>query len=159
MTLEITVDEQDISRLQTGMAATITVEAMTGQTFAATVTSIGNTGTNLGGSSKFTAKLTLDKSGDMLPGMNASAFLDLDTVSSVLSVPVAALTENGAEVCLYTAYDEKKDVLSGPVAVTTGISDGEYVQILSGLSEGDTVFYAYYDTLEENHIPDRGLGF
>lgn len=159
MTLEITVDEQDISRLQTGMAATITVEAMPGQTFPATVTSIGNTGTNLGGSSKFTAKLTLDKSSDMLPGMNASAFLDLDTASSVLSVPVAAVTDTGANVFLHTGYDEKKDILSNPVAVTTGISDGEYVQILSGLSEGDAVFYAYYDTAEENHIPDRGLGF
>lgn len=148
MTLEITVDEQDIASLYTGQEATILVEALTGQSFPATVTSIGNTGTNGGGSSKFTAKLTLTKSGDMLPGMNASAYLTLATAENVLCVPVAALVEDGTQTIVYTSYSEKDDVLGNPVVVTTGVSDGEYVEILSGLSEGDTVYYTYYDTLE-----------
>ena len=159
MTLEITVDEQDISRIQQDMDATITVEALTGQTFPATVNSIGNTGTNEGGSSKFTAKLTLDKTGQMLPGMNASAFLDLDTETDVLSIPVAALAENGTEVVVYTGHDAKKNVLTGPVTVTTGLSDGEYVQILSGISYGDTIYYSYYEAQEESFPPQPGFGF
>ena len=32
--------------------------------------------------------------------------------------------------------------------MTTGVSDGENVQILSGISEGDTVYYAYEDSIE-----------
>jgi len=159
MTLEITVDELDISRLSPGMDASVTVEALPGQSFHAVVTSISNTGINAGGSSKFTAKLTLEKSIDMLPGMHASAYLELDTETDVLSVPVAALTESGAQVILHTGYDEKNELLSDPVIVTTGISDGEYVQIVSGLAEGDTVYYAYYDTASDSHIPERGLGF
>ena len=158
MTLEISVDEQDIARLRTGMEATVTVEALTGQSFPAVITSISNTGTNEGGSSKFSVKLTLSKSGDMLPGMNASAYLPLDS-QSVTVIPVAALVEEGTTTVVYTGYDEKKEVLTNPVTVTTGISDGEYVQILSGLTESDTVYYAYYDTLEYSRIPERGLGF
>lgn len=158
MTLEISIDEQDIAKLHTGQEATITVEALTGQSFPAVITTISNTGTNEGGSSKFAVKLTLSMSGDMLPGMNASAYLPLQS-HSVMAIPVAALVEDGAKTIVYTGYDAKKETLLNPVVVTTGVSDGEYVQILSGLSEGDTVYYAYYDTIEQSFAPDLGLRF
>ena len=158
MSLEISVDEQDIAKIHMGQEATVTVEALTGQTFPAIITTISNTGVNEGGSSKFTVKLTLSKSGEMLPGMNASAYLPLQS-QSVIAIPVAALVEDGAKTIVFTGYDEKKETLINPVTVTTGFSDGEYVQILSGLAETDTVYYAYYDTLEYSRIPDRGLGF
>lgn len=157
MTLEITVDQQDIAGLASGQSASITVEALTGHSFPATITSVSNTGTNAGGSSKFTLKLTLDKSGDMLPGMHASAYLTRDAQKDVLTVPAAALVEQGAKTLIYTGYNEKEETLLNPVEVTTGASDGEYVQILSGLSEGDSFFYAYYDTLEISNIPDAGV--
>lgn len=160
MTLEIIVDEQDIAKLYTGQEATITVEALTGQSFPAVITSIGNTGTNEGGSSKFTAKLALSKSGDMLPGMNASAYLTLATAENVLTIPTAALVEEGTKTVVYTGYDEKNEVLTDPVEVTTGASNGETTEILSGLTEGDTIYYAYYDTLEISNAPDMGgFGF
>ena len=158
MTLEIAVDEQDIASLSMGQEATITVEALTGQSFPAVITSISNTGTNAGGSSKFTVKLTLSKTGDMLPGMNASAYLPLQSQSAA-AIPVAALVEKGAQTIVYTGYNEKEDILTDPVTVTTGVSDGEYVQILSGLAETDTVYYAYYDTPEYSRIPELGMGF
>ncbi len=159
MSLEITIDEQDIHNLSLGQEATITVEALTGQTFPAVVTSISNTGSNEGGSSKFTARLTLSKSGTMLPGMNASAYLTLNTAADTLSIPVAALVELGDRTVVYTLFNEEKELLKQPVEVTTGLSDGEYVQILSGLNAGDTVWYAYYDTPEISNVPESILGF
>lgn len=153
MTLEITVDEQDIARVARGQEAVVTVEALTGQQFPAIVTSIGNTGTNEGGSSKFTVKLTLGKSGSMLPGMNACAYLTLEEARDVLCVPAAALTESGSKTLLYTGYDEKAGVLTNPVEVTTGVSDGEWVQILSDLPENTEILYTYYDA------PESGLVF
>lgn len=161
MTLEITVDEQDIAKIARGQQATVTVEALPGQFFPAEVTSIGNSGTNEGGSSKFTASLTLSRSGDMLPGMNASAYLTLGSREDVLAIPVAALVEEENRTVVYTGYDEKSNALTNPVAVTTGVSDGEFVEILSGLQENDTVWYEYYDTLEiSNALPQgRGFGF
>jgi len=153
MKLEITVDEQDIAKIARGQEATITVEALTGQQFPAVITAIGNTGTNEGGSSKFTATLTLGKSGDMLPGMNASAYLTLAVTGDVLTIPVAALAEENGKTLVYTGCDEKNGTLTDPVEVTTGVSDGEYVEILTGLEDGDAVWYAYYDTLERNPFP------
>ena len=66
----------------------------------------------------------------------------------MLLIPSAALIEQDGQTMVYTAYDAKTQTLSDPVPVEIGLSDGERVQILSGLSEGDTVWYAYYDTLE-----------
>lgn len=48
---------------------------------------------------------------------------------------------------VYTAYDEREDSLSGLVEVETGVSDGEVVEILSGLSLGDSFYYRYADTV------------
>ena len=68
----------------------------------------------------------------------------------VLTVPSAALVEDGGKTIVYTALDKKTGEPSAPVEVTTGISDGETVEILSGLSSGDSIYYRYYDTLEES---------
>lgn len=159
MTLEITIDEQDITKVYVGQEAMVTVDALEGETFRAVVSSIANTGENAGGSSKFAVELTLDKSGDMLPGMNAAVVLTLSVQENVPAVPVAALGEENGETVLYTAYDEKNQTLTSPVIVSTGVSDGEYVQILEGIAEGTTFYYSYYDTLEESRTPESGMSF
>lgn len=156
MSLSVSVDELDITKLFVGQPAEITLDALPGETFTATVTRIGNLGESEGGSSKFTVELTLEKSGKMLPGMNASAFITLDTVSTAVSVPVAALSERGAETILYTSYDEESGTLGDPVTVIVGVSDGENAQILSGIDAGTVFYYSYYDTLVISDIPEGG---
>ena len=147
MTLEITVDELDIGSLTVGQAAEITLDALSGRFFTATVTKLGNTGTSDGGNSKFTVELTLQRQEDMLPGMNATAYITLDTASQVLTVPVAALQDTDGATVLYTSYDEESGSYGGAVTVSVGVSDGEIAQILSGIEAGTTVYYPYYDTL------------
>ena len=158
MTLEITVDELDIRALRMGMAAEVKINALGGEKFSAAITSVSNTGTNNGGSSKFTVELTMERAENMLVGMNASASLVLKTTVDTLTIPASALVEEGTKTLVYTGYDEENECLTGPVEVTTGVSDGENVQILSGLAHGDGYYYAYYDTLEISYTPDFGGG-
>jgi len=154
MTLEIQVDEQDILRLQEGQTAQVTVDALTGEVFEATITGVGASGTDNGGSSKFTVELTMQRAEGMLAGMHATATIALGSAESVLTVPVAALCEQKNKTVIYTGYDEKENMLTNPVEVTVGISDGETVEILSGLDKGATYYYSYYDTLEISDTPD-----
>ena len=156
ITLDITVDEMDVTSLQVGMTAQIKIDALGGEKHTATITEIANTGENNGGSSKYTVELTMERSGNMLSGMNASATVVLSTVSNVLTVPVDALVEQGNQTFVYTGYDEKNETLFGAVAVKVGVCDGETVEILEGLSAGQTYYYAYYDTLEISYTPDFG---
>ena len=81
----------------------------------------------------------------MLPGMSASARLVLENHQGLLTIPAAALQEEDDRIFVYTAYDAKNDTLSGSVTVTTGLSDGENVEILTGLTEGQQVYYRYYE--------------
>lgn len=159
MVLEITIDELDIGALQLGMSAQVKIDALGGQKFTSTITAIGNTGTNNGGNSKYTVELTMDRAEDMLSGMNATATIVLATASDVLVIPADALVEQGNQTVVYTGYDEENGILTNPVPVKTGTSDGEIVQILEGLTDGQTYYYAYYDTLEISVTPDFGGGF
>ena len=156
MTVEITVDELDISKVYMGQSATVTMDALAGESFAATVTKIANSGENEGGNSKFTVELTLEKSGDMLPGMTASARIVLDTVENALCIPAAALSEEDGKLVVYTSYDSENGVLGTPVEITIGAADADNVQVLSDLEAGSTFYYAYYDTLESERMPSMG---
>ena len=154
VTMEITVDEQDITALTVGMTAQVRLDALGGEKHSATVTHIGNSGTNNGGSSKYTVELTMERGENMLSGMSAAATIELSSTENIVIVPVEALVEQGTKTVIYTGYDGKK--LTDPVTVTTGISDGKTVQILEGLEQGQTYYYAYYDTLVVSSTPDSG---
>lgn len=148
MTLTVSIDERDIASVAPGMKAEITFDALKGKSFEGTVTEVSKFGASNGGSSKFDVTLELPYSEGMLPGMNACAKMTLERMENVLTIPVAALVEQGTKTLVYTGYDPKNDVLLAPVEVKTGFSDGENVQILSGLVEGLPIWYTYYDVLE-----------
>ena len=148
VSLTITLDEQDIAKVYVGQSAQVKVEALRGQVFEAEVTKVSISGSNSGGSSKFTAQLELAKVETMLDGMSATASLPLYTRMDVLTVPVKALEQQGARTVVYTALDSETGKPTAPVEVTTGLSDGETVEILTGLQLGDSYYYSYYDTLE-----------
>lgn len=145
MTLEITVDELDITKVRVGQSAAVTLDALPGERFEATVSQVAASGTNEGGSSKFTVELTLPRSGDMLSGMRACAFLTLDTTEHTLTVPAAALDEADGQTVLYTALDPDTGAPAAPLPVETGIADADYVQLLTPLPEETTVYYLYYE--------------
>ncbi len=146
MTVTISVDELDILSLTEGQSALVTLSALTGRSFTGTVTSIATSGTNSGGSTKFEVEILLERTEQMLVGMNAAVQITLATASDVLTIPEAALVEEGSTTYVYTGYNESSDILCDPVAVETGVSDGTSVEILSGLSEGDVVYYSYADS-------------
>lgn len=151
MTLTVSVDESDISSVKTGMTAEITVNALPDEVFEGEITKVAMSGSGNGGSSKFAVEITLPRQSDMLSGMSASTVISLYEKMDVLTLPAAALSEDGAKTIVYTALDQKTGEPANPVEVTTGLSDGETVEILSGLQSGDSVYYYYYDTLEESN--------
>lgn len=152
VSVTMSIDELDILSVSLGQQAQVTLDAVPGQSFTGTVTKIETTGSNAGGNSKFTVTMELDRTAQMVGGMNVSALLTVGTHENVPTLPSEALTEEGTKVFVYTAYDEENG-LSGKQEVTTGASDGLVTEIVSGLKAGDSVWYAYYDTLES----DRGL--
>ena len=152
MTVDITVDELDILSLEVGMAADVTLDALPGQSFRGIITKINTYGVNSGGNTKYTVTVTLDRAEKMLTGMSASVSITTATSESVPTLPAAAIQSQDGKSWVYTAYDEKTDTLSGLTQVELGRSDGENVEILSGLDSGASCYYRYADEIEYRFV-------
>lgn len=140
MLLSVSVDELDINSVEQGQTAQVTFDAIEDKTFEGTVTKVGNTASASGGVAKYTVEITIPKNEEMKAGMNASATITIEEKENIVTIPVNALQERGEEVFVYTEQDDEGN-LSGEQQVTTGLSDGENVEITEGLSEGDVVYY------------------
>ena len=152
MTVQIQVDELDILTLQTGMAADVTLDALTGTGFTGTITSIDPYGANSGGNTKYTVTVTLPREENMLPGMNASVKITTAVSEPVRTVPAEAILFDSGKSWLYTGYNEKTDTLTDPVEIQTGRSDGAQVELISGLEEGQSFYYRYADSIEYSFV-------
>ena len=152
MTVQIQVDELDIRTLETGMEATVTLDALPGSSFTGTITSINPYGENSGGNTKYTVTVTLPRDEKMLSGMNASVKITTGVSGTVPTVPAAAVVFDAGKSWLYTGYNEKTDTLTDPVEIQTGLSDGSLVELLSGLSEGSSFYYRYADGIEYSFV-------
>ena len=148
MSIEISVDELDIVNIKKGQAATVSLDALPGQSFEGKISSVANEGTYDSGNTKYSITVLIDRTEQMYSGMNAGIRVETEDPAEYLTVPVAALSDEGGKTYVYTSYDEEKDELSGLTEVVTGKSDGEDVEIVSGIKKGDKVCYKYADTIE-----------
>ena len=147
MTLD--VDELDILDIQVGQKAKITADAISDRTFEGVVTSISSAGTTSGGTTTYPVTIRIDDTGSLMPGMNATAVIDIASAEDALSVPNAAIVR-GSYVLVTESSPSAANAVSSMkvpdgyvyVKVTTGVSDDDYIAVTSGLEEGDTIAYA-----------------
>ena len=229
MTLEMSVDELDVSSIKVGQFVEITADAVEGETFTGTVTNVSLQSSYSNGVTNYPVTVTLDDTGSLLPGMNVDAKIILDSSEDALVIPASALmrgnrvyvkkspdsTENadtqrndssdnagdadserknpgdgtqnadsadrqpdaGAEASgsskgSGTDNSSSKSTGSGKsgssnvpdgfeaVQVTTGIINDDYVEILSGLSEGDEVYISSDSgsSTQTNQMQMGGMG-
>ena len=146
--MTLNVDELDILNIKEGQKATITADAVSGQTFEGVVTSISKAGTTTGGTTTYPVTIRIDEMGDLLPGMNATAEIVTESADNVLSVPNAAITRRNYVLVTKDSPSAANadDSMTAPdgyvyVKVETGVSDDDYIAITSGLTAEDTVAY------------------
>lgn len=143
MTLEMSVDELDVSSVKVGQTVQITADAVEGQVFTGTVTNVSLEGNYSNGVTNYPVTVTLEDTGDLLPGMNVDATIILDSAEQALCIPAGALMRgNQVYVKDDSVTEQQGRVPAGfrAVEVETGVVNDEYVEILSGLSEGDVVY-------------------
>ena len=147
--LEMTmnIDELDIGSVAVGQTVEITADAVEGKTYTGTVTRVSVAGTTAGGITTYPVTVRIDETDGLLPGMNVDAQIVLDQAEDVLAIPSGAV--NRGDTVLITAdspsaanaLDQEAPEGYVYVSVETGVSDDSYIEILSGLQEGDTVAY------------------
>lgn len=137
MSVTISVDESDILSLELDQQASVTVSSITDETLTGTVTEIDKTASD----GAYTAVVTLDKIDGMLPGMSASVDVKIQGVENALLVSADAVHYTSTGAYVYTSYNEETEEYGGRVDIVTGLSNDDSVEVISGLKEGDTVYY------------------
>jgi len=141
MTVSVSIDETDILSLSVGQKVDVTVTSISEETFEGEIKEIDKTGTSSNGVTTYTASIQLEKAEGMLAGMSASASISITSVENALIIPVDALNKTSSTAYVYTTYDEENETFGGMTEVECGILNSNYVEIKSGLKEGDTVYY------------------
>ncbi len=135
----ITISEEDILDVSIGQEATVTMNAFNGQNFDAEVDTITVESSRSGAATvSYTVNVRLSGENTrlMYEGMSADVTLVQRAALDVLYVNKQAITNAGG---VATVQKLGSDGVAVTTEVKTGFSDGRYVEILSGLSEGDTV--------------------
>lgn len=143
LTFEMSVDELDVRSVQVGQKVSVTADALEGQTFTGTVTNVSLESVQSNGVTNYPVTVTLDETGDLLPGMNVDGVILLDQTEDTLMIPIDSLMRGNR---VYVKDDTVKEAAGSvpagfrAVEVETGLTNDDYVEIVSGLSEGEEVY-------------------
>lgn len=145
-TFEMSVDELDVKEVEVGQSVVVTADAVSGKTFSGTVTNVSLQSSYSNGVTNYPVTVTLsDGTDELLPGMNVDGVIILEEVSDVIAVPADALMRgNKVYVKDDTVKEAQGNIPAGfkEVLVETGLISDDYVEIKSGLAEGDEVYVA-----------------
>lgn len=144
--MQMNVNELDIGKVKAGQTVDITAAALPGEAYTGTVERVSVNGTTKDGFTTYPVTIAIPEFGGLMPGMNVSASIRCDTAEDVLTVPVAAVDRGGTVLVAPAEALGEDGSLADPSrleerAVILGRSDDAYIEITSGLTEGDRVAY------------------
>jgi HlyD family secretion protein len=133
------VQETDYTNIKLGQTGMVTFDALPGRPFAFTITSMSSAPITTSGvvTYEVDADLTIPAdSPSPAAGMNGNGVITTDSKPNVLVVPPRAIRRRGADqiVSVKRANGNVEEQV-----ITTGVSDANNVEVLSGLNEGDVV--------------------
>lgn len=173
MEAQVEVNENDIPRVKLGDTATISVDAYVDYKFRGIVTEMANSAKTTGVSAdqvtNFDVKILVlpesykdltDKGNahPLRPGMSATVDIRTEIKPGIITVPIQSVTtRTDTTKVIKTVSDEDIRTLvfitDGERAlakdVKTGIQDNSYIEIISGVSEGDRVISAPFSAISK----------
>ncbi len=135
MQADVEVHESKVDRIRPGMPAKIRVQ---GRAFTGEVTDVANRPQSnwLSSSKKYVVAVRIDgNTEDLRPGFTAEVEIIVADLRDVIAVPVAAVIEQQGE---YVSAVRQGDRVERRL-VTLGQSNDKLVEILTGLTEGETL--------------------
>lgn len=136
LNMTLSINESEIKSVKVGQEATIKVNAVDNKTYQAVITKIDSIGSYSTSGSTFTASLEFENDGDIKLGMSASCTIILEEAKDCIAVPIAAIQTSGDSKYVVVVKENEE---TENVTVETGISNDNYVQIISGLNGNEEI--------------------
>lgn len=135
----VKINEVDVAKISKGLKVEIKPDAFSDSVFSGTVNSIANLAVNKDMSSKikvFPVEILINESDkNLLPGLTVSCRIIMDKVENVLFIPLDALFTEGVKNFVY----KKKGTGYEKTEIETGISNTDFIVVVSGLKEGEEI--------------------
>lgn len=170
--VNVRVDETDVVRIHRGDSTEITIDAFPDTAFAGRVTKIAQSAVRTAAASAgatnqavdYEVEVTLeDPPAGIRPDLSATAKIVTATRDSALSIPIIALTVRqheplSTEVAPQDTTVKKKETegvfvvregIARFVPVRVGIAGEEHFEVLSGVTEGDSIVAGPYQTIRD----------
>ena len=136
--IQAQVDETDIGKIKLGQKAAIVLDAYSDQTIDGKVDHVYYESKTVNNVTMYNVDILPDKvPGFFRSGMSANIDVVRDKKENILMLPVDAVKKFKDKSFVHMKAQEKGKPERREV--TTGISDDENIEIISGLNEGDTV--------------------
>ena len=132
------INETDVINLKVGQDVEITLDAYYEHKFNGKIINISPVSTNVGGvvSFEITIEIESENGPEVLYGMSASLTITTAISEDVLYVPIQYVYEEDGISYVDVLTQDGETIKT---EVTTGTSNYDYIEIESGLNEGDTV--------------------
>ena len=156
LNFDMDIDELDITNIKEGQEVNIQADAFNNKIFKGVITNVSLVSANSNGVTNYPVTVTITDIGDLLPGMNVDAYVVLANAENVVGIPANALQRGNVVYLLNSSptitsgnYNAegisdrvKNRVPDGFTAVNveTGISNENFIEIRSGLQDGDEVY-------------------
>ncbi|MBO6119723.1 MAG: efflux RND transporter periplasmic adaptor subunit [Lachnospiraceae bacterium] len=172
LTFDMDIDELDITNIKEGQEVNVQADAFNNRVFKGTITNVSLVAANSNGVTNYPVTVTINEVGELLPGMNVDAYVILASVENALTIPADALQRGNVVYLLDSSPTIKSGEYSTEgisdrvknrapsgftaVNVVTGISNENYIEIKSGLQEGDEVYVT--ESTNNNTMNFGGMG-
>ena len=170
----VDVDENDVVKVHTGDTTHVKIDAYPNREFLGYVSEVSHSPKQVGVGTQdevinFEVKVRLlDKEVTLRPGMSCSVEIETETHANVIAVPLQSVTirteaksQEGGDGMTTTSVkeDKRRDtrppqvvflVVNGKakmVRIESGLSDRDYIEVVSGVKEGQTVVSGSYNTI------------
>ena len=139
----LNVPERELETLKAGLPVRLQVDALPGKTFAGTIDRVAPVVDS--GSGTFRVICAFEGGGLLQPGMFGRIRIDYDQRANALVVPRVALLDDEGDPAVFVVRAGK--AVRAPVK--TGYMDGEWVEVRSGVAQGERVVIAGKTALRE----------
>lgn len=141
--VRVNLNQIDVAKVSIGRKAILTLDALPGKTYEATITKVAPASVKTVGKDLETfpvEALLATTDGLIKPGMTADVRIILDTKPGVIALPLEAVTKEGAQSFVTRVTDGADGATkTDKVEVTVGARNDRDVEIVKGLNEGDRV--------------------
>lgn len=151
MEIVIGVDELDITNVEIGQKVNITCDVFENEQFTGTVSKIAFEGYNSNGVTNYDVTIKVDDRKQLMSGMNVDVEILAAEKSDALLLPIEAVQKIQTK---YIVMTKNKDGETTPIPIEIGLANDNYVEVVSGLNEGDTVVYMKEATIDINNMQE-----